>query len=126
MSWPSSHIGSYQLNGTYSSATSISLRGSVIPAWRYTSWAHSTPAWGRTGLRPGKGSELAAHRGGLDPRRRAAATRRAAGLVGEDHGAGAVRGRAGLEEAERVPQHRGLLDLLEGDVGQAAGGRRDS
>src|SRR5689334_20641714 len=53
MSWPSSHIGSYQLNGTYSSATSISWRGTLIPAWRYTSCAHSTPACGRTGLRPG-------------------------------------------------------------------------
>src|SRR5581483_3859738 len=54
MSWPSSHMGSYQLKGTYSSAMSISERGLVMPAWRYTSWAHSTPAWGLTGLRPGK------------------------------------------------------------------------
>src|SRR5579871_1269265 len=54
MSWPSSHIGSYQENGTYSSAMSICDRGSVMPAWRYTSAAHSTPACGRTGLRPGK------------------------------------------------------------------------
>ena len=30
----SSHIGSYQLKGTYTSAMSISRRGSVIPAWR--------------------------------------------------------------------------------------------
>ena len=30
----SSHIGSYQENGTYTSATSISRRGSVMPACR--------------------------------------------------------------------------------------------
>ena len=42
--------------------------------------------------------------------------RLAAGLVGEDHRAGAVRGRARLEEADRLPHHRGLLHLLDGDV----------
>ncbi len=31
-SWPSSHIGSYHENGTYSSATSICWRGLVMPA----------------------------------------------------------------------------------------------
>lgn len=46
-------MGSYQLNGTYSSATSIWLWGSVMRAWAYTSWAQSTPAWGRTPSRPG-------------------------------------------------------------------------
>src|SRR3954451_5141956 len=53
MSWPSSHIGSYPLNGTYNSATSISWRGTLMSACLYTSCAHSTPACGRTGLRPG-------------------------------------------------------------------------
>ncbi len=33
MWWASSHIGSYQLNGTYSSAQSICSRGLVMPAW---------------------------------------------------------------------------------------------
>src|SRR5690349_13242295 len=53
MSWPSSHIGSYHENGTYSSATSISSRGFLMPAASYTAWAQSTPACGRVPLRPG-------------------------------------------------------------------------
>src|SRR5258705_7263105 len=65
MSWASSHIGSYQLNGTYNSAQSIWPRGSVMPACAYTSAAQSTAPWGRTGSRPGNddGSERTA-----DPR----------------------------------------------------------
>src|SRR5262252_4001331 len=46
------HIGSNQLNGTYTSATSICRRGSVTPAWRYRSAAHSRPANGLTSSRP--------------------------------------------------------------------------
>lgn len=44
--------------------------------------------------------------------------RRTAGArpVGEDHRARAVRGRAGLGVADRVPEHRCGLDLLQGDV----------
>src|SRR6478672_2603953 len=42
----SSHIGSYQENGTYTSAQSKSSRGFVIPACAYRSWAQSLPACG--------------------------------------------------------------------------------
>src|SRR2546426_3000074 len=42
----SSHIGSYQENGTYTSAQSKSSRGFVIPACAYKSWAQSLPACG--------------------------------------------------------------------------------
>src|SRR5690606_34264416 len=48
----SSHIGSYQENGTYTSAQSSSLRGSVMPACRYTSAAASLPPCGLTLSRP--------------------------------------------------------------------------
>ena len=48
-----SHIGSYHEKGTYTSATSMSRRGSVMPAWAYTSAAHSRPASGFTWSRPG-------------------------------------------------------------------------
>src|SRR6266700_1589798 len=50
----SSHMGSYQLNGTYTSAASSSRRGSLIPACRYTSAAQSLPACGFTVSRPAK------------------------------------------------------------------------
>ena len=50
----SSHIGSYQENGTYISTTSISARGSELPAWRNTSAAQSLLACGFTSSRPGK------------------------------------------------------------------------
>src|SRR6185312_7244716 len=62
MSWPSSHIGSYQLNGTYSSAQSICSLGLVMPACWYTSAAQSIAPCGRTGSRPGNddGSERTA------------------------------------------------------------------
>ena len=114
----SSQMGSCHEKGTYSSAMSIWRRGSVIPAWLYTSAAHCRAAAGRTGSRPGKlgGSERddepRTHAGG----RPSAAAALPAVLVGEDHGAGAVRGRAGLEEADRLPHHRRRLDLLDGDV----------
>ncbi len=36
--------------------------------------------------------------------------------VGEDHGAGAVGGRAGLGVADRVPEHGRALDLFQGDA----------
>src|SRR5436190_4061647 len=42
----SSHIGSYHENGTYTSAASNSLRGSVMPACAYRSFAQSLPACG--------------------------------------------------------------------------------
>src|SRR4029077_20434364 len=65
MSCASSHIGSYQLNGTYSSAQSSWPSGSVMPACPNTSAAQSTAPCGRTGSRPGNddGSERTA-----DPR----------------------------------------------------------
>src|SRR5581483_10883225 len=44
----SSQIGSNQLNGTKSSATSISEAGSVMPAWAYTAAAQARPAGGST------------------------------------------------------------------------------
>ena len=50
----SSHIGSYQLNGTYISAVSISSLGLVIPAWLHKSSAQSLLACGFTSSRPGK------------------------------------------------------------------------
>src|SRR5579864_1124694 len=66
------HIGSYHENGTYTSATWISRRGSVMPAWRYTSAAQSVDALGLTWSRPANmvGSERMAmpctHAGGCD------------------------------------------------------------
>src|SRR5258706_12188803 len=52
----SSHIGSYHENGTYTSAASKSLRGSVMPACAYRSFAQSLPAcgliWSRRGDHP--------------------------------------------------------------------------
>src|SRR3954465_12187447 len=50
----SSHIGSYQENGTYISTASISRRGSAMPACRYTSAAQSLPACGETKSLPAK------------------------------------------------------------------------
>src|SRR4051812_33972946 len=44
----SSHIGSYHENGTYTSAQSKSLRGSVMLACAYRSLAHWRPASGFT------------------------------------------------------------------------------
>src|SRR6516225_767713 len=66
----SSHIGSYQLKGTYTSAMSKSVRGLVMPAWRYRSAAQSRLACGLTWSRPANmvGSERMAipwiHAGG--------------------------------------------------------------
>src|SRR5437763_13845385 len=48
----SNHMGSNHENGTYISTQSIWLRGSVMPAWRYTSLAHWMPPRGNTGSRP--------------------------------------------------------------------------
>ena len=48
----SSHMGSYQENGTYISTASISLRRSWMPAWANTSLAHASDAAGDTMLRP--------------------------------------------------------------------------
>src|SRR3954463_6068264 len=50
----SSHMGSYQENGTYISPASMSRRGSAIPACRYTSAAQSLPACGDTASLPAK------------------------------------------------------------------------
>ena len=44
------------------------------------------------------------------------AAARSARLVGDDHGACAVGGGAGLEEADRLPHHRAVPHLLDGDV----------
>src|SRR5262245_40297302 len=48
----SSHMASNHENGTYTSAASISRRGSVMPAWAYTSLAQSFPPCGETWSRP--------------------------------------------------------------------------
>jgi hypothetical protein len=48
----SSHIGSNHEKGTYISATSTSLNGSVMPAARHSAAAASTPARGFTGSFP--------------------------------------------------------------------------
>src|ERR1044072_9247243 len=48
----SSHIGSYQENGTYTSATSISSIGLVMPAAFHNAAAASRLAWGLTWSRP--------------------------------------------------------------------------
>lgn len=83
-----SQMASCHENGTYSSAMSSCRRGSVIPAWAYTSSAHCTHAAGRITSRPGKA-------GGSDrddePRIQAGGRLRrygslAAVLVGEHHG----------------------------------------
>ena len=89
-----------------------------MPAWRYTSSAHCRQAWGRTGSRPGKPSGSLPRRRAEDPGRRSAGRGGGVGavLVGDDHRAGAVGGRAGLEVADRVPHHRRALHLLDRDV----------
>src|SRR6516165_7993516 len=75
MRWPSSHIGSYQLNGTYSSAQSICSMGLVMPALWYRADAQSRPAWMRTVSRPGNEPNsvrlawATIHAGGLGLRR---------------------------------------------------------
>src|SRR5690606_21218294 len=48
----SSHIGSYQANGTYTSPQSSSLRGPGMPACRHASPAPSLPPCGLTLSRP--------------------------------------------------------------------------
>src|SRR3954453_13830001 len=69
----SSHIGSNHEKGTYISTQSISLRGSVMPACRYTSLAHWMPPSGSTGSRSADivGSDRIAvpctHAGGREP-----------------------------------------------------------
>ena len=66
----------------------------------------------------GEARRLGPGRGPEDPRRWSAVGRRRlpARLVGDDHGAGPVGRRAGLEEPDRLPHHRRGLDLLDGDV----------
>ena len=72
----SNHMGSYQLKGTYTSATSISRRGSVMPAWR-VDVGRAVPA--RLGVHlvaPGEHGGLRAHGHAVDPGRRQRPTRR--------------------------------------------------
>ena len=69
---------------------------------------------------PGEHGGLRAHGHAVDPGRSATGGR--LGLAGrllraQHHGRRPVRGRAGLEVADGVPQHDRLLDHLEGDVG---------
>src|SRR3954449_1344380 len=56
----SSHIGSNHENGTYISTQSTWRRGSVMPAWRYTSLAPSAPPAGSPAARVGDAG-LAVH-----------------------------------------------------------------
>src|SRR5215831_4858651 len=89
---PSSHIGSYHENGTYSSAQSIWWTGSVIPALAYSASAQSTPATGRTVSRPG--NELNSvrlawaitHAGGRGPRRATSSLARTTAAAPSDDG----------------------------------------
>ena len=119
MSWPSSQIASCHENGTYSSAMSICSRGLVMPAMVVD--VPAQPARrppGGPGRGPGKLGGSLPRRRAEDPRRRATVGRGrlAAGLVGEHDRARAVGRRARLEEADRLPHHRGLLHLLDRDV----------
>ena len=74
------------------------------------------------GVAAGERAELRAHGGAEHPGRVPGAL--AARFVCEHHGARAVGRRARLEIVDRVPQHRGLLHLLDRDVGELQVGVR--
>src|SRR5699024_4477066 len=67
----------------------------------------------------GEGSRLGAQGGGVDPGDLPAGVLHGLGRLGvADHDrARAVGGRAGLVEADRVPQHLALQHLVDGDLG---------
>ena len=89
-----------------------------MPAFLYSSAAQSSAGLGHHLVAAGEHRRLGPHLRRMDPCGLAAGPLAPASAP-DHHRAGPVRGRAGLEVADRIPEHRRVLDHLEADVGSS-------